>query len=219
MSYGYQGGPGVPGNQYDYPNTTQQAGYRYPQPPPPEPLEPEYAGFGVRFGARFLDELFRMIAAMVAGFIAGIIHAVLMGPIVPGAHFARTIVVSLVADVFYFAIAEGTGGATLGKMILGLRVQARERWWHRLRRGGRPLLRLPARRAVLRPGRLQRDQQLRPQAALRRSLGAHRRRLHPLAERAGAQRLAGCSGRSAVSSSRPSSWVSTQSSVDVNARG
>ena len=123
MSYGYQGGPRVPANQYDYPSTSQQAGYRYPQPPPPEPLEPEYAGFGVRAGARILDEVFRVLAAMVAGFIAGILHAILLGPVVPGAHLARTIVLSILADVFYFAIAEGTGGATLGKMILGLRVQ------------------------------------------------------------------------------------------------
>jgi uncharacterized RDD family membrane protein YckC len=123
MSYGYQGGPGVPGNTYDYPSTTQQAGYRYPQPPPPEPLEPEYAGFGVRFGARLLDEVFRMMAAMVVGFIAGFVHAILGAPIVPGSHFARTIVVALVADILYFAIAEGMGGATFGKMVLGLRVQ------------------------------------------------------------------------------------------------
>ena len=120
MSYGFQGGSG---NAYDYPSISQEAGYRYPQPPPPEPLEPEYAGFGIRAGARILDEIFRFLAAMAAGFAAGMVHAIWFGPMSPGSHLARTLLVSLLADVLYFTVAEGAGGATLGKMICGLRVQ------------------------------------------------------------------------------------------------
>jgi uncharacterized RDD family membrane protein YckC len=120
MSYGYQGGSG---NPFNYPATTAEAGYRYPQPPPPEPLEPEYAGFGIRAGARILDELFRFLGALVAGFFAGLLHAVLLGPLTPGGHVARTVVVAIFADILYFAIAERAGGATLGKMVCGLRVQ------------------------------------------------------------------------------------------------
>ena len=120
MSYGYQGGSG---NAYGYPTNTETAGYRHPQPPPPDPLEPEYAGFGIRVGARLLDELFVVLATMVVAFFLGILFAIVRGPKMPSHNMFASMGVSLVVGCIAHAIAEGTGGASLGKMVLGLRVR------------------------------------------------------------------------------------------------
>ncbi|MDB4933000.1 MAG: hypothetical protein JWM10_5484 [Myxococcaceae bacterium] len=104
--------------------------YREPTFDPWSTIRP--AGFGVRFGARLID----VIARLVVSFGAGIAYAVIVAAaavargtsvdaaLAPqGSPYAlNTFLIGFMASVAYHAIAEGISGATLGKLLCGLRV-------------------------------------------------------------------------------------------------
>jgi uncharacterized RDD family membrane protein YckC len=88
-----------------------------------------YGKFAVRGGARLIDYIFEVILSAAGGFCAGILLVLMSGPhaLATGAGGAASLVVSigigLVGNVAYFALGDGVGGATLGKLLLGLRVR------------------------------------------------------------------------------------------------
>jgi len=107
--------------------------YHTPAPPPvdtaPEVmLEP--GGFAIRAVAHLIDLGVTMVLGLASGVFAGIVLAVLdrAGSITPGGEqrvgiaSGGSFVLGLVASLLYHAIAEGLGGATAGKAIVGLRV-------------------------------------------------------------------------------------------------
>jgi uncharacterized RDD family membrane protein YckC len=93
--------------------------------PPPEP-----AGFGIRVGARVIDAIVNVVAGAVGGGIGGFILGALSVAGVIGngwqhnikAFAIGSIALGMVGTTVCSAIAEGLGGATLGKLACGLRV-------------------------------------------------------------------------------------------------
>jgi uncharacterized RDD family membrane protein YckC len=88
------------------------------------------AGFGIRLLARLIDLIFGVIAGFVVGVGAGIFFAIM-------AHLGRApenwvelvrqnsfsaYVFGPIGAFLYHSFAEGIGGATLGKLLCGLRV-------------------------------------------------------------------------------------------------
>jgi uncharacterized RDD family membrane protein YckC len=93
----------------------------------------EYAGFAIRAGARMLDTLAVGIVNTIGGGAAGMFLAILQAAHVidggwvhrlEGGNFAVKIVVGTAAVLAYHVLAESIGGATLGKLALGLRVRS-----------------------------------------------------------------------------------------------
>ncbi len=92
------------------------------------PLEP--GTFGIRGTAQVIDTVIGLIVAFVAGAAGGFVVGVLAaaGIVPPGWESrlehagAGTFLMGLFASLFYHAVAESLGGATLGKVICGLRV-------------------------------------------------------------------------------------------------
>lgn len=88
-------------------------------------FELESAGFGIRAMAQCIDAVFTMASAYVGGIFAGIALAVIGSAgweqRVGGVH-ALGMILSVLATVAYHTLAEGMGGATLGKQLCGLRV-------------------------------------------------------------------------------------------------
>ncbi len=91
-------------------------------------LEP--AGFGIRFAAQLLDLIVTSLIGLVAGAIGGILAALLampgwqdrVGEVTPMGYL-----ISFGASIVYHTLAEGLGGATIGKAICGLRVLTEQR--------------------------------------------------------------------------------------------
>lgn len=92
--------------------------------------EVEYAGFWVRAGARIIDTILLTVLSAIVGMILGIIGGILqaVGMLDP-AWLTRVQGVSLLGYLFgtlgfisYHALSEWLGGASIGKLILGLRV-------------------------------------------------------------------------------------------------
>ena len=88
----------------------------------------QYGKFAVRAGARLIDYIFEIILSMAGAFAAGILVALVSGPQAlsnaqRGSTFAVSIGVGLLGNIAYFALGDGVGGATLGKVLLGLRVR------------------------------------------------------------------------------------------------
>ena len=92
------------------------------------------AGFGIRFAARFIDGVFGVLVyyagGMVGGFTVGILAA--MGHI-PGEWRATmeplspvSLLLVLAGGVLYQVLAEAVGGASLGKLLLRLRVTSED---------------------------------------------------------------------------------------------
>lgn len=95
---------------------------------PPNPSTGTPAGFWIRAGARIVDT----VVGGVLGSIVGIIGAILLrghsyggvygnglGPLMP-----LKIVLSLLGPLLYHSISESMSGASLGKLLTGLRVMS-----------------------------------------------------------------------------------------------
>ena len=86
--------------------------------------------FWPRVGARIIDILVSMALAAIIGILVGIILVVLQETgIVPGALAHRTDKSSVLSNILftlglvgYHAACEAIGGATIGKLVLGIRV-------------------------------------------------------------------------------------------------
>jgi uncharacterized RDD family membrane protein YckC len=88
----------------------------------------EYAGFGIRAAARIVDVVATVLFGALGGFIGGVIQVVRTGHVTPAPTFATetflmSMLFSAIGGLFYHSFAEGLGGATVGKLILGLRVK------------------------------------------------------------------------------------------------
>lgn len=91
-----------------------------------------YAGFAPRLAARIIDHLFIVACSFLGGILGGIAIALAArtGAVPPGWEgkldgiTPLSFTLGLVGLTFYFALAEGFGGATLGKLIVGLRVRS-----------------------------------------------------------------------------------------------
>jgi uncharacterized RDD family membrane protein YckC len=105
-------------------------------PPPEQAVErAEYAGFGVRVVGRIIDTFVGGVLGGIGGAVGARIAVLLVER--PGmslveaagaTHALRSttlpsLVLTTLAGVAYHALSEGFGGATLGKLALGLRVR------------------------------------------------------------------------------------------------
>jgi uncharacterized RDD family membrane protein YckC len=108
-------------------------------PPPLEPpalsmeehLANASAGFGIRFLARFVDLLYGLAIGLVTGFGSGIILAILgamhklpedwVERLRAGSRF-HMYGFGILGSYVYFALSEGIGGTTIGKLASELRV-------------------------------------------------------------------------------------------------
>ncbi len=93
----------------------------------------EYGGFGIRAGARIVDVIVGMVLGSIGGAIGGAMSA-LGSTVVAGGPVAMrstglsgltavSFLFGTLATVAYHALSEGLGGASLGKLVLGLRVR------------------------------------------------------------------------------------------------
>lgn len=90
----------------------------------------EYAGFAVRTAARVIDQLCFLVLGIAGGVAGGIVLAVLqaMGRVGPDwaqkvqANGPENLLFGLAAMLCYHASCEGLYGASLGKLVFGLRV-------------------------------------------------------------------------------------------------
>ncbi len=103
-----------------------------PPSTPPDALDasPEYVGFAVRAGARIFDVIAVAILGFMGGAAGGALTAVLAasGVVSSGwlhrvqGSLATSFAFGLLASLCYHMVAEGLGGATIGKAMLGIRV-------------------------------------------------------------------------------------------------
>jgi uncharacterized RDD family membrane protein YckC len=128
MMPGQPGGDPVRANPYAPPTSSLAAA-----PPASTSVDGlEYAGFGVRAGAQVIDWIVGMVLGLVAGMVGGVAIGVLaaMGSFGPdwarklGAMTPLSFLLGIVGATLYHALCEGLGGATVGKLITGLRVRA-----------------------------------------------------------------------------------------------
>jgi uncharacterized RDD family membrane protein YckC len=99
-------------------------------PADPAPASPDYAGFGIRTAARAVDSVCTIVFGFFAGIAGGVAIAVLnaSGRLPPDWHdrLARTsaapVVFGVAALLAYHSLSEGLGGASIGKLVCGLRV-------------------------------------------------------------------------------------------------
>jgi uncharacterized RDD family membrane protein YckC len=96
-----------------------------------EYADPEYVGFGTRFGARLIDFIVAMVCGTLGGAVGGVLAAMLAaaGVVAPGwlnrlqGLSAGSFAFGVLASLAYHGLSEGMGGASLGKLVLGLRVK------------------------------------------------------------------------------------------------
>jgi uncharacterized RDD family membrane protein YckC len=100
--------------------------------------EPTTGGFGIRFAARLIDSLIGLVFGFIGGFVGAIVVALTRGPTAlatghnllasPHALLAigSSLLMSTVAVSAYHVTSEWIGGATIGKLVLGLRVRNTE---------------------------------------------------------------------------------------------
>ncbi len=89
-----------------------------------------YVGFALRAGGRLLDWLVTLVLGLVGGVIAGFAVGALAAIGLVRTGWASRIdemtglslLLGLAASTAYHTLSEGLGGATVGKLILGLRV-------------------------------------------------------------------------------------------------
>jgi len=103
-----------------------------PPEAPPDALDanPEYVGFGVRAGARIADVIAIFIFALMGGAAGGAFAAILAASGLLSSGWmhrlqgaaASTYAFGLLASLCYHMVAEGLGGATIGKAVFGIRV-------------------------------------------------------------------------------------------------
>ena len=90
----------------------------------------ETAGWGVRAGARIIDNIVGLIAGAIGGSIGGVFVGVLGAMGVLGEDWQELLgkqsvggfLLSALGALAYHTIAEGLGGATIGKLVCGLRA-------------------------------------------------------------------------------------------------
>jgi uncharacterized RDD family membrane protein YckC len=92
----------------------------------------EYAGFGVRAGARIIDVIVAVVLGAIGGAVGGVISA-LVGVVAAsgvagrgrglGAETVVPFLFGTFASIAYHTLSEGLGGASVGKLALGLRVR------------------------------------------------------------------------------------------------
>lgn len=89
------------------------------------------AGFGIRCVARVVDAIYGTVIGLFGGFLGGIMIALLLEPVgvvAPGwqARMAGLNLAgwgcSLLGNLFYHCLTEGMYGASVGKLVCGLRV-------------------------------------------------------------------------------------------------
>jgi len=88
------------------------------------------AGWGIRAGARLIDNIVGLVVGMVGGAIGGVLVGVLgaMGVLgedwqaLIGKPSAAGFLLSALGGLAYHTIAEGLGGASIGKLVCGLRT-------------------------------------------------------------------------------------------------
>ncbi len=117
-----------------------------PYAPPAAPVAPQaldaqasvaglvYVGFAVRGMAQILDWVIGIVLAMAAGMVSGVVIGVLAAMGVFGPDWATKIgettpaslALGLLGSILYHALGEGLGGATLGKVALGMRVRSED---------------------------------------------------------------------------------------------
>ncbi len=96
----------------------------------PLSAQTQTAGFGIRAGARIIDTVLGMVLGLIAGVVSGVLVVVLanIGVFDSGAVHRlgglslSSIAFSILGTLSYHTIAEGLGGASIGKLICGLRV-------------------------------------------------------------------------------------------------
>ncbi len=98
--------------------------------------EPAPGGFGIRFAARLIDSLIGLVFGFIGGFVGALVVALTRGPralatghnILASRHgllaIASSLLMSTVAVSAYHVTSEWVGGATIGKLVLGLRVRS-----------------------------------------------------------------------------------------------
>ncbi len=92
----------------------------------------EYVGFALRAATQVIDWIVGMGLALAAGVAVGVALAMLQVSGVIGAGWERKVgettplsfALGFVGFILYHALAEGFGGATLGKAMTGLRVRS-----------------------------------------------------------------------------------------------
>jgi uncharacterized RDD family membrane protein YckC len=124
------------------PSPSPAPSHKSPNPAPAvaeAPLPPahvEYGEFGIRALAQVVDTLVGIALGLVGGILAAIVLAVMqaMGSVEPGWETRiqaesglSAYGFSLLATALYHAISEGLGGASVGKLLCGLRVLSEDR--------------------------------------------------------------------------------------------
>jgi uncharacterized RDD family membrane protein YckC len=97
---------------------------------PDERWRHQTAGWGIRAGARIIDNIVGLVVGAVGGAIGGVIVGVLgaMGVLgenwqaLIGQQSAGAFLLSAIGGLSYHTIAEGLGGASIGKLVCGLRT-------------------------------------------------------------------------------------------------
>jgi uncharacterized RDD family membrane protein YckC len=92
------------------------------------------AGFGIRFAARFIDALFGTLVGLIGGGVGGFAVGILasLGHVQGdwlGAMKETSLAgyaLSMLGGVLYQVTADAVGGASVGKLILGLRVTSED---------------------------------------------------------------------------------------------
>jgi uncharacterized RDD family membrane protein YckC len=92
----------------------------------------QYAGFAIRAAAQIIDTIVGFVLGLVGAFGARMVLAALSvagvvddgWPHRMGASGAGGLAIGLVSGLLYHTFAEWIGGATLGKLLLGLRVRS-----------------------------------------------------------------------------------------------
>ncbi len=89
------------------------------------------AGFGLRFAGRLIDFVVTFLVSLVSGAIGGALVVVLAmsgavdanAPARLGEMSGGAFALSFLGTVLYHTLCEGIGGASIGKLVLGLRVR------------------------------------------------------------------------------------------------
>jgi uncharacterized RDD family membrane protein YckC len=103
-----------------------------PAPAPAAPTHAEPAGFAIRAAGRVIDMIVSAAAGFAGGVMVGVVRALVKAA---GVHAAApeaasslgaiviAFLIGTAGNIGYHVLAEGIGGASVGKLVLGLRVR------------------------------------------------------------------------------------------------